>query len=74
MIDSQVTPFNEDILLKNAGVELTKCLGTDGIAVIFVDTPGLPEDASGPLCRIYLNDEVIYENPSYPGVPNAGAD
>ena len=38
----------------------------DGVKTIFIDTETLPEDNAGPILRVYLNDEVIYENPKYP--------
>ena len=38
----------------------------DGVHVMHVDTNGIPEDGEGPIIRIYLNDEVIYENPPLP--------
>lgn len=37
--------------------------GFDGTPVVHVQTDDLPEDAKGPICRIYLNEEAIYENP-----------
>ena len=40
---------------------------TDGTTVVWIDTPDLPEDDKGPVIRVYLNDEVIFENPPYPG-------
>ena len=39
---------------------------TDGIFVIHVDTPRLPENENGPVCRIYLNEHCLYENPPFP--------
>lgn len=37
----------------------------DGTPVLFIDTPGLKEDTHGPILRVYLNDEPIYQNPEY---------
>lgn len=37
--------------------------GKDGIPVVHVDTDELDEDEKGPKCRVYLNDEVLFENP-----------
>lgn len=37
----------------------------DSIPVVHVDTSNLTEDSNGPLCRVYLNDDCIYENPKY---------
>lgn len=34
-----------------------------GTPVVHVDTGNLDENANGPICRVYLNDEAIYENP-----------
>ena len=37
----------------------------DGAFVIHVDTPGIPDNALGPKCRIYLNDDIadpIWDN------------
>lgn len=39
----------------------------DGTMVIQVDTPDIAEDENGPLLRLYLNDDSVYENPPYPG-------
>ena len=39
----------------------------DDILVIFVDTPGVDENEKGPLMRLYLNDDPVFENPPYPG-------
>ncbi len=30
----------------------------DGAWVVHIDTPGLDENAKGPICRIYLNDDT----------------
>ncbi len=62
--------------LSKLGVEIDAYSATvDNILVIHIDTPELPEDSDGPLCRIYLNDEVIHENPAYPiGAQNARTD
>lgn len=38
----------------------------DGVPVVHVETPASWDEPNGPRCRIYLNDEVIYENPPYP--------
>lgn len=40
----------------------------DGVQVLEIDTTEVPEDASGPRCRIYLNDAALHENPPYPKV------
>lgn len=39
----------------------------DGTMVIHVDTPDVAEDSRGPLIRLYLNDDSVYENPPYLG-------
>ena len=39
----------------------------DGTPVVHVDTHGMPENSKGPMIRIYLNDEPLFENPRYPG-------
>lgn len=39
----------------------------DGVCVVHVETFDMPENDKGPVIRIYLNDEPIYENPVYPG-------
>lgn len=41
-------------------------VGKDGVPVVHVQTEGMPEDSNGPICRVYLNDEVVHENPSLP--------
>lgn len=38
----------------------------DGVTVVHVCTDQLPEDAKGPIIRIYLNDEPVFENPALP--------
>ena len=38
----------------------------DDVCIVHVCTEGMDEDRDGPIIRIYLNDEVIFENPSYP--------
>ena len=38
----------------------------DRVPVLHINTEYMPEDADGPICRIYLNDEPIWENPAYP--------
>jgi hypothetical protein len=48
------------------GVDISVDTGVDGTKVVFVDTPGLPEDFDGPLIRLYLNDEPVFENPPLP--------
>lgn len=41
-------------------------LAEDGVWVIHVDTPGIKENARGPICRLYLNDgPALYANPRY---------
>lgn len=38
----------------------------DGEIVIHVDTPNVPDNARGPVCRIYLNDDTdspLWNNP-----------
>jgi hypothetical protein len=37
----------------------------DGTLVLAVETR-LEEDENGPKIRVYLNDEVVFENPPYP--------
>jgi len=36
---------------------------SDGCLVTHVDTEGIPENEQGPIIRLYLNDEVVFENP-----------
>lgn len=38
----------------------------DDTLVVYVDTPGIDENEKGPLIRLYLNDDPVYENPEYP--------
>ena len=38
----------------------------DDTLVVFVDTPGIDENEKGPLIRLYLNDDAVFENPEYP--------
>ena len=32
----------------------------DGVPVVHIDTPGLLENKHGPVCRIYINDDIDY--------------
>lgn len=52
--------------LAELGVEIESYIGIDGTLVVGIDTPRLPEDEKGPLIRIWLNDETVYENPPVP--------
>ena len=38
----------------------------DGVTVVHVGTTGMREDCRGPIMRVYLNDEPIFENPPFP--------
>lgn len=38
----------------------------DGTVVVYIDTPDIPEDKDGPVIRVYLNDDPIFENPVFP--------
>ncbi|MCP4166021.1 MAG: hypothetical protein GY759_09035 [Chloroflexi bacterium] len=38
----------------------------DGTWVVYIDTPDMPEDSNGPIIRVWLNDETIFENPTVP--------
>jgi hypothetical protein len=54
--------------LKQHGIEVDAYRSPeDDILVIFVDTPEIDEDSKGPLLRLYLNDDPVFENPTYPG-------
>lgn len=44
--------------------EIEKYVGIDGMPVIHVDTNHLTENSYGPVCRVYLNDDAVWENPS----------
>jgi len=37
----------------------------DGTPVVHIETPRLSENSRGPICRVYLNDGVLYENPPF---------
>jgi len=51
------------------GIEVSAYLSPeDGVVVVHVDTPNIDEDGKGPLIRLYLNDDSVFENPPYPGV------
>tara|TARA_R110000824_G_scaffold173688_4_gene351833 strand:+ start:2317 stop:2547 length:231 start_codon:yes stop_codon:yes gene_type:complete len=52
--------------LLDLGVQVEAYIGIDGTLVIGIDTPELPEDDKGPLIRIWLNDETVFENPPAP--------
>ena len=45
----------------------------DGTLVLAVETR-LEEDENGPKIRVYLNDEVVFENPPYPSDPDMDGD
>lgn len=52
--------------IRNAVVDVT--LGrseVDGAVVLWIDTPDIAMNARGPMMRVYLNDESIYENPVF---------
>jgi len=52
------------------GLDICVDDGCDGTKVIFIDTPNIPTDGiKGPVIRIYLNDEPIFENPPLPELP-----
>jgi hypothetical protein len=38
----------------------------DDVMVVFVNTPDIAENEKGPLIRLYLNDDPVFENPPYP--------
>lgn len=38
-------------------------VGKDGVPVVHIDTPEWRENANGPVCRVYLNDGEIWQNP-----------
>jgi hypothetical protein len=42
----------------------------DQALVVHIDTEGIPDDGEhGPKIRIYLNDNPVYEDPVFPGLP-----
>jgi hypothetical protein len=47
-------------------IEITVKYGIDGTVVVEIDTPELPENDKGPIIRIWLNDDTVYENPPVP--------
>ena len=40
----------------------------DKTIVVFIDTPGISENSEGPRLRVYLNEEPIWENPTYSSI------
>jgi len=52
--------------LSELGVHIESYIGIDGTLVIGIDTPDLEENELGPLIRIWLNDETVFENPPVP--------
>lgn len=40
--------------------------GKDGTLVVHVETHDVPENENGPIIRVYLNDEAVFENPPLP--------
>ena len=51
--------------LEGSEIEVTFMESEKGIPLIFIDTPALAEDAKGPICRVYLNEGCLFENPTY---------
>lgn len=51
--------------MNSQGFKFDTYRGEDNIPVVHVDTPESWDSEKGPKCRIYLNDECIYENPPY---------
>lgn len=49
-------------------IRVTICVAIrDKVPLIYIDTPDLEEDdVLGPKCRIYLNDDPIFEGVPYP--------
>lgn len=42
----------------------------DDAHLVFIDTDGIPDDGEhGPKIRIYLNNNAVYEDPVFPGLP-----
>ncbi len=37
----------------------------DGTLIVFINTPDIVENENGPKIRVYLNDEPVFDNPSY---------
>lgn len=48
----------------NITVEITYS-ELDGTPVIQILTEDSPENEDDPICRVYLNDEPLFENPTY---------
>lgn len=56
----QLVLTNED----GAEIVLTFTMGADdNVPLLFIDTPELPEDGDGPILRVRLNDEPVWQNP-----------
>ena len=37
----------------------------DGVPVLCLATTNMQKNEKGPVCRVYLNDAVIFENPQF---------
>lgn len=37
----------------------------DGTLLVFIDTPNIVENENGPKIRVLLNNEAVFDNPSY---------
>ena len=56
--------------MKESGVGVTIGRSAqDGTLIVFIDGADDKhgENEGGPIMRIYLNDEALFENPPYPG-------
>ncbi len=52
-----------------AGIEIEIVEAPDDkTMVVFIDTPGVRENSEGPRLRMYLNEEPLWENPTYSGI------
>lgn len=40
------------------GIEIESYIGEDGVPVVHVNTPGLPDGEGGPVMRLYMNDAL----------------
>lgn len=65
MDQTKMVSADVELRINNTRIELALMKSeVDGAPVLYIDTPDIAEDARGPILRVYLNDGVIYENPS----------
>lgn len=57
--------FKEKYVSIHDRASISQDIASDNTLVMFIDTPNVPENSNGPKIRIYLNDDPIFENPTW---------